>query len=157
MATSDNIALLRKNRYEYIAGMRLLKDARALAVPNDPSVPDPEHFTVLKDNLSVHEVTSFGEGFHDDERIILCFNPERARSTMRRRDGKLRESADYHENTAALDKARMTDGICMLLTNSPTLSPEDIALGYRTLSEVERAFRDMKNVKRTTLKNLRKR
>ena len=63
MATSDNIALLRKNRYEYIVGMRLLKDARALAILNDPSVPDHEHFTELKDNLSVHEAASPGEGF----------------------------------------------------------------------------------------------
>jgi transposase len=195
MATSDNIALLRKNRYEYIVGMRLLKDARALAVLNDPSVPGREHFTLLKDNLSVHEVTAPGEGFHDDERVIICYNPERARSTRERRNEKLRESMDYlqeirerppkqgqprqpekitamvernlrkrgthtyftwgftecgifeyHENTAALDKARMTDGICMLLTNSPTLSPQDIALGYRTLSEVEQAFRNIKNV-----------
>ena len=195
MATSDNIALLRKHRYEYIVGMRLLKDARALAVLNDPSLPGREHFTVLKDNLSVHEVTKPGKGFHDDERVILCYNPERAQSTRERRAEKLEESReylreikerspkqgqprqpekitamvernlrkrgthtyftwgftgdgvfDYHENTATLDKASITDGICMLLTNSPTLSPADIALGYRTLSEVEQAFRDIKNV-----------
>lgn len=195
MATSENIALMRKNRYEYIVGMRLLKDARALAVLNDPSLPGRGHFTVIKDNLTVHEVTKPGEGFHDDERVIICYNPERAQSTRGRRDEKLEESReylreikerpskqgqprqpekitamvernlrkrgthqyftwgftengifDYRENTAALDKARITDGICMLLTNSPTLSPADIALGYRTLSEVEQAFRNIKNV-----------
>jgi len=195
MATSDNITLLREHNYEYIVGMRLLKDARALAVLNDPSVPDREHFTVLKDNLSVHEVMSPGEGFHTDERVIICYNPERARSTRERRDKKLRESRDYlheiktrppkrgqqrrpekitvmveralrkqgthqyytwrctedgvfdyHENTAAIDKARLTDGICMLVTNSSTLPATEIARGYRTLSQVEQAFRDIKNV-----------
>ncbi len=38
------------------------------------------------------------------------------------------------------------DGKYLLRSSDPTLSPEDIALGYKELLEVERGWRDMKHV-----------
>ena len=38
------------------------------------------------------------------------------------------------------------DGKYLLRSSDPSLSPEDIALGYKQLSEVERGWRDLKHV-----------
>jgi transposase len=38
------------------------------------------------------------------------------------------------------------DGKYLLRCSDPTLSPEDIALGYKQLLEVERGWRDMKQI-----------
>ena len=47
------------------------------------------------------------------------------------------------DRAAVADDARL-DGKFLLRTSDPTLSPEDIALGYKQLLEVERGWRDMK-------------
>jgi len=195
MATTENIDILREKNYEYIMSLKLLMDARALNILKAPSLPDYKHFTELKDNLFIHETASPGQGFHEDERIIICYNPERAQITRQKRDEKLEESRkflqaiidtppkrgqskkpknittkverylrkkstkkyfkysftkddifEYHDNITAIDHAQITDGICMLVTNSSELKPNEVALGYRTLSEVEHAFKEIKNL-----------
>jgi hypothetical protein len=45
----------------------------------------------------------------------------------------------------ALRRARRQDGVMILVTNTKTLSPEEVARGYRTLWRVEDAFRHMKD------------
>ena len=194
MATPENIELLRDKHYEYITSLKLLRDSRALDILKSPSLPQYKHFTKLKDNLYIHEITSPGNEFHPDERIIICYNPERAQVTRQKRDEKLNKNREYlqsiidkppkrgrrkqpekiiamvernlhkigthkyfkytftkdgvfeyHDNKTALDHAQRTDGICMLLTNSSKLKPDEVALGYRTLSEVEHAFKEIKN------------
>ena len=194
MSTPENISLLRDKHYEYITSLKLLKDSRALAILKDSSLPDYTRFTKLKDNLYIHEFTSPGKGFNENERIIICYNPERAQVTRRKRDEKLNESREYlqsiidnppqkgrrkqpekiismvehnlrkrgihkyftynfttdgvftyHDNITTIDHAQRTDGICILVTNSQSLTPDEIALGYRTLSEVENAFKEIKN------------
>lgn len=45
---------------------------------------------------------------------------------------------------AAVDAEAHLDGKFLLRTSDPTLSAEDVALGYKQLLEVERAWRDMK-------------
>jgi transposase len=45
---------------------------------------------------------------------------------------------------AAVDAETHLDGKFLLRTSDPTLSAEDVALGYKQLLEVERAWRDMK-------------
>ena len=45
---------------------------------------------------------------------------------------------------AAVDAEAHLDGKFLLRTSDPTLSVEDIALGYKQLLEIERAWRDMK-------------
>lgn len=46
----------------------------------------------------------------------------------------------------ALRRARRQDGVLVLVTNSQTLEPVEVARGYRTLWRVENAFRHMKDV-----------
>lgn len=194
MSTPENIMLLREKHYEYITSLKLLRDSRALALLKHPSLPEYTRFTQLKDNLYLYEITSPGAEFYADERIIICYNPERALATRRKRDDKLNETREYlttikerppkkgqpkqpekiiamvernlrkmgthkyftcgftsegifeyHDNTPAIDHARITDGICMLITNAAHLKPDEVALGYRTLSEVEHAFKEIKN------------
>jgi len=194
MATPDNIKILRDKKYEYIMSLKLLKDSRALILLKSPSLPDYKRFTKLKDNFYIHEINSPGNEFNPDERVIICYNPERAQVTSRKRDEKLNKSHEYlqsiidkppkkgrrkqpekviamvernlrkmsthkyfkytftndgvfeyHDNLTTIDHAQRTDGICMLLTNSSKLKPEEVALGYRTLSEVEHAFKEIKN------------
>jgi len=194
MATPENIELLRDKHYEYITSLKPLKDSRASSILKSPSLPQYKHFTKLKDNLYIHEITSPGNEFNPDERIIICYNPERARVTRQKRDEKLNKSREYlqsiidkppkrgkrkqpekiiamvernlrkmsthkyfkytftkngvfefHDNLTTIDHAQRTDGIYMLLANSSKLKPEEVALGYRTLSEVEHAFKEIKN------------
>ena len=95
MATPENIDLLRDKQYEYITSLKLLKDSRALNLLKSPSLPDYNCFTKLKDNLYIHEVTSPCAGFHPAERVIICYNPERARTTRQNRDEKLVKSREY--------------------------------------------------------------
>jgi hypothetical protein len=49
-------------------------------------------------------------------------------------------------NTAAITAEAKLDGKYLLRTSDPTLSTEDIALGYKQLLEVERGWRDMKQL-----------
>jgi len=194
MATPDNIKILRDKKYEYIMSLKLLKDSRALALLKSHSLPDYKRFTKLKDNFYIHEINSPGNDFNTDERVIICYNPQRAQVTSTKRDEKLNKGREYlqsiidkppkrgrrkqpekvivmvernlrkmsihkyfnysfnndgvfeyHDNLTTLDHAQRTDGICMLLTNSSKLKSEEFALGYRTLSEVEHAFKEIKN------------
>jgi len=193
MATPENITLLRENHYEYIMSLKLLKDARALRILKNPSLPESEEFIPLTDTLRIHEVVSPGAGFRDDERIIICYNPERAQVTREKRSARIEESRQFlksvvdappkqgrrkkpekitamveralrkkhthtfftysfspeghfsfEEHAPALERARRADGICMLLTNAPHLTTEEIARGYRTLTEVEQTFHEIK-------------
>ena len=47
---------------------------------------------------------------------------------------------------AAIKAEQRLDGKYLLRSSDPTLSPEDIAVGYKQLLEVERGWRDMKSV-----------
>ncbi|MDI6739353.1 MAG: IS1634 family transposase [Candidatus Edwardsbacteria bacterium] len=48
-------------------------------------------------------------------------------------------------NRAALEKAERLDGMLILKTDAEQLSPVEVALGYRTLTQVEAAFDEIKN------------
>lgn len=194
MATKTNLDLLREKDYEYIMSLKLHKDLRARRTLEDPALPDLEQFTPLKDNLRICELPVPGPGFREDERVIVCFNPERAEAARQKRalrleNGRtyLQSAADappkqgrpktpekirsvvkrglkklgaegffsysvtpegklvFQEDTAVLDWKRRTDGFCLLVTNAPALCSADVAQGYRTLSEVEQAFRELKS------------
>jgi hypothetical protein len=49
-------------------------------------------------------------------------------------------------NQAAITAEQRLDGKYLLRCSDPTLSPEDIARGYKQLLEVERGWRDMKSI-----------
>jgi len=71
-------------------------------------------FTAIRENLEIKEVI-VGDG-ERRRRFILVRNPEEAH----------------------------LDGKYIISTSDDTLSPEDVALGYKQLMEVERAFRTLK-------------
>jgi len=52
---------------------------------------------------------------------------------------------EYSLLISVVEEAESLDGIMILRTDSDTLSPEDIAKGYRTLTQVENAFKEIKN------------
>jgi hypothetical protein len=194
MAAKTNLDLLRTKGYEYIMSLKLHKDVRVRRILEDPALPVPERFALLKDNLRVYELPLPGPGFWEDERVIICFNPERAEASREKRALRLEKGRTYlqsvvdappkqgrpkapekirsavkrglkkqgaeglfthsitpegklvfQENTAALDWEHRTDGVCILLTNAPALDSEEVAQGYRTLFEVEQAFRELKS------------
>jgi len=51
----------------------------------------------------------------------------------------------YHRSQEEIDKEATLDGLFIIKTNSKELSPEALALGYKTLWEVEYAFRELKD------------
>lgn len=51
----------------------------------------------------------------------------------------------YHRREEEIDKEATLDGLFIVKTNSKELSPEALALGYKTLWEVEHAFREVKD------------
>jgi len=54
-------------------------------------------------------------------------------------------SFEYSLNSENIQKEEKLDGIFILQTNSFSLSPSEIAIGYKTLAEVEYAFRNIKD------------
>ena len=100
MATPDNITLLRAKDYEYIVSMKLKKDARARRILEDPTLPAPEQFVPVADHLRVYEVPSPGAGFRDNERVILCYNPERAQATREKRALHVERGRAYLQSVA---------------------------------------------------------
>ena len=55
------------------------------------------------------------------------------------------KSGELRLDRAALNEESKLDGKSLLSTTDPGLSPEDVALGYKQLIDVERAFRTMKS------------
>jgi transposase len=51
----------------------------------------------------------------------------------------------YHRREEEIAKEAALDGLFIIKTNSKELSPEALALGYKTLWEVEHAFREVKD------------
>jgi hypothetical protein len=86
-------------------------------------------------NLRVKEVK-----ISESERFVVCHNPDAATRDAAVRGGLLRIDAAKIAADAKLD------GKYLLRTSDPHLSTEDIALGYKQLLEVERGWRDMKQV-----------
>lgn len=52
---------------------------------------------------------------------------------------------EYRLREEVLATESQCDGLCLLLTNSKELTAQEVATGYRTLSEVEEAFRQIKS------------
>jgi hypothetical protein len=52
---------------------------------------------------------------------------------------------EFTRRQPVIEKAEATDGMMILRTDSEELSTEEIALGYRTLTQVETAFNEIKN------------
>jgi transposase len=78
-----------------------------------------------------------------DDRIRLA---QRLRTQQPRlaRFLRLTDYDDLRVSKSLISDAAQLDGKYLLRTSDPTLSAEDVALGYRQLWQVERAWRDMK-------------
>ncbi|MBE3582311.1 MAG: IS1634 family transposase [Thermoanaerobacteraceae bacterium] len=145
---------------EYIVGVRMRK-VKAM----DQVLSRPGRYREIQPNLKVKEVR------HEGKRYIVCFNPEEAEYDRQARESmvqKLKEklqkdglkslvgNSGYRRflkvsgteaviDEKAIEEEARYDGKYVLTTNNATLSPEEIALAYKDLWRVERAFREMKS------------
>lgn len=144
---------------EYIVGVRMRRLRAAREVLSRAG-----RYREVSPNLMVKEV------IHQGRRYIVCLNPEQAEHDAKVRKeavARLREklrsgrTKELIANSAfrrylKLDGARVSvderalaeearyDGKYVLRTNT-TLSPEEAALAYKSLWQVERAFRELKS------------
>jgi Transposase DDE domain len=163
---------LRAGGHGYILGERLRSGSADAAA----ALARPGRYQTVADNLQVKEVK-----IRDDERFIVCFNPETADrdaalrkvmvdklteliagsdalSVRKRAElaGKISMMAGPHRylrqtpgGLLRVDKAKIAaetklDGKYLLRCSDPTMSAEDIALGYKQLLAVERGWRNLK-------------
>jgi len=159
MVSKTTLAALDNDGYQYIVGarMRRLKGAqRALA--------EPGPYQRVNDRLEVRESVS------GDRRYIVCHNPGQERRDRQTREqivAKLREklaagtvtglvgNSGYRrylrlsDTKGTIDEAKVEsealyDGKYVLMTNTD-LPAAEVALAYKDLWQVERAFRDLKS------------
>ena len=173
--SAENRRYLRKGGGSYIIGEKL----RSGSADAQAALSRQGRYKDVAGNLKVKEVR-----IADDERFVICFNPEAAerdaavrathdrpasRTSIRDSDQLSRDKraelrgvistkpglnrylrvtpGGLLRTDAAKAKAEENlDGKYLLRTADPKLSAEDIALGYKQLLEVERGWRDMKQV-----------
>jgi hypothetical protein len=171
--SAGNRRYLRKGGGSYIIGEKIRSGTDAAA-----ALSRQGRYKDVAGNLKVKEVK-----IADDERFVICFNPEaaerdaaiRAKMTARLEDAikdsdqlsrdKRAELRGVISTKPGLNRYLRTtpggllrvdagkakaeenlDGKYLLRTADPKLSAEDIATGYKQLLEVERGWRDMKQV-----------
>jgi IS4 transposase len=172
--SAENRRYLRKGGGSYIIGEKLRSGSAEAAA----ALSRQGRYKDVAQNLKVKEVR-----IADDERFVICFNPEAAerdaaiRTRMITRPeeaiagsdqlspGKRAELRGVISTKPGLNRyLRVTpggllridaakakaeenlDGKYLLRTADPKLSAQDIAAGYKQLLEVERGWRDMKQV-----------
>jgi Transposase DDE domain len=172
--SAANRRYLRQGGGSYIIGEKL----RSGSAEAQAALSRQGRYKDVAQNLKVKEVR-----IADDERFVICFNPEAAgrdaaiRTRMIARleeaitgsdqlsPGKRAELRGVISTKPGLNRyLRVTpggllridatrakaeenlDGKYLLRTADPKLSAEDIAVGYKQLLEVERGWRDMKQV-----------
>jgi transposase len=163
---------LRRGGGHYIIGEKL----RSGSADATAALSRPGRYQHVRQNLQVKEVR-----IADDERFVVCYNPEQAdrdahmreimtsklaaliagtdgltatkRAELRGRISTMPGLNRYLRVTPTgllrLDKSKVNtesnlDGKYLLRCSDPSLSAEDIALGYKQLLQVERGWRDMK-------------
>jgi len=172
--SAENRRYLRKGGGSYIIGEKIRSGSAQAAA----ALSRQGRYKDVAGNLKVKEVR-----IADDERFVICFNPEAAErdAAVRARMIAHLEEATRGSDQLSRDKRaelrgvistkpglnrylRVTpggllrtdatkakaeenlDGKYLLRTADPKLSAEDIAVGYKQLLEVERGWRDMKQV-----------
>jgi hypothetical protein len=172
--SAENRRYLRKGGGSYIIGEKL----RSGSADANAALSRQGRYKDVAQNLKVKEVR-----IAEDERFVICFNPEAAE-----RDAAIRAKMIARLEDAIKDSDQLTrdkraelrgvistrpglsrylratpggllrvdagkakaeenlDGKYLLRTADPHMSAEDIAVGYKQLLEVERGWRDMKQV-----------
>jgi hypothetical protein len=173
-SSAANRRYLRTGGHHYIIGEKLRSGSAEAAA----ALSRQGRYQDVAANLKVKEVR-----ISDDERFVICFNPEGAERDAAVRARMLAQLGEMIDGSDALSRdkraelrgvistkpglnryLRVTpggllridakvikaeenlDGKYLLRTSDPKLSAEDIALGYKQLLEVERGWRDMKQV-----------
>ena len=101
---------------------------------------DREQRELTLERIEEAIATATGRGCEHTKAVCeLLTHPTLGRYLKRDRRGRL-----------AIDRAKVKaeerlDGKYLIVTSDDTLSPEDVALGYKQLAEVERAWRTMKS------------
>jgi len=172
--SAENRRYLRKGGGCYIIGEKL----RSGSAEASAALSRQGRYKDVAGNLKVKEVR-----IAEDERFIICFNPEAAERDAAVRAQMVAQLTELIKDSGALSRDRRAelrgvistkpglnrylrvtpggllradaakvkaeenlDGKYLLRTADPKLSAEDIALGYKQLLEVERGWRDMKQV-----------
>jgi transposase len=173
-SSSENRRYLRKGGHHYIIGEKLRSGSAEAAA----ALSRQGRYQDVAANLKVKEVR-----VAEDERFIICCNPEGAERDAAVRARMLAQLTELIKDSDALSRdkraelrgvistkpglnryLRVTpggllrtdakkvkaeenlDGKYLLRTSDPKMTAEDIALGYKQLLEVERGWRDMKQV-----------
>jgi hypothetical protein len=173
-ASAANRRYLRKGDHHYIIGEKL----RSGSAEATAALSRQGRYQVVADNLRVKEVR-----IAEDERFVICYNPEQAdrdAAVRARLLALLAETIHGTDKLSATKRAELRgvlstkpglnrylrvtsggllrvdqravkaeqglDGKYLLRSSDPHLSAEDIALGYKQLLQVERGWRDMKQV-----------
>ena len=173
-ASQKNRLHLRTGDHHYIIGEKL----RSGSAEAGEALARQGRYQDVRDNLKVKEVR-----IREDERFVICFNPEAAERDTRVRERLVAQLTGLIDGTDKLnatkraelrgvistkpglnrylrttpsgllriDQTRIKaeenlDGKYLLRTSDPKMTAEDIALGYKQLLEVERGWRDMKQV-----------
>jgi transposase len=173
-ASAKNRRYLRSGDHHYIIGEKL----RSGSGEADAALSRQGRYQDVAQNLRVKEVR-----IAEDERFVICFNPEAAERDAKVRARMLAQLDEMIKDSGKLAKTRRAelrgvistkpglnrylrvtpggllrvdaakikaeenlDGKYLLRTSDPQLSAEDIALGYKQLLEVERGWRDLKQV-----------
>ena len=171
-SSARNRRELRRGGGHYIIGEKL----RSGSADATAALSRPGRYQHVRQNLQVKEVR-----IADDERFVVCYNPDQADRDARMREIMTSKLAALIAGTDGLtatkraelrgristmpglnrylrvtptgllrlDKSKANtesnlDGKYLLRCSDPTLSAEDIALGYKQLLQVERGWRDMK-------------
>jgi Transposase DDE domain len=172
--SAENRRYLRKGGGSYIIGEKL----RSGSADAQAALSRQGRYKDVAGNLKVKEVK-----IADDERFVICFNPEAAdrdAAVRARMIARLEEMISESDQLSRDKRAELRgvistkpglnrylrvtpggllrtdaakakaeenlDGKYLLRTADPKLSAEDIATGYKQLLEVERGWRDMKQV-----------
>jgi len=142
-------ALSRAGRYQEVAGNLRVKEVRIgegerFVVCANPEGAERDAAVRARLLARLTEMIAGSDKLTPTKRAelrgVISTKPGLARYLRTTAGGLLRVDA------AALEREAKIDGKYLLRCSDPTLSAEDIALGYKQLLQVERGWRDMKQV-----------
>src|SRR6266851_2487700 len=145
--SAENRRYLRKGGNHYIIGEKL----RSGSAEAGAALSRQGRYQDVAENLRAREVR-----IAEDERFVICHNPEGAErdaAIRARMTARLKELTGGSD-TLGKDKRAELRGVISakpglnryLRASDPKMTAEDIARGYKQLLEVERGWRDMKQV-----------
>jgi len=159
MMSKDAVRELEESGLEYILGLRMRRDK-----DGDRVLKARGRYRKVEESLHVKDISL------DGKRYVLCFNPIEAEHQRRIREivvfqlkqqlqkdiKSLVKNRQYRRFLRVKDKKQITmdenaiksearyDGKWILKTNT-SLSAAEVAMAYKSLWQVERAFREMKS------------